>query len=77
MTIGFDKVMHFLSGIAIAWLSVAILRATGVQGWSWAPFLLAALAGALKEYWDSRGNGHVDFWDFAFTALGGGVAFCV
>lgn len=60
-----DKILHFVFGVAIA----AFFSPFGIV----VSILLTALIGALKEYWDSRGNGQVEAYDFAATA-GGGIA---
>lgn len=60
-----DKLSHLLAGIALA----ALPTAYGLP--YWIGFGLATLAGAAKEFWDMRGNGTPDKWDFVVTVLGG------
>lgn len=64
-----DKVKHLFAGaIVAAW--TAILW----PAWAWIlPPIFAALAGALKELYDSTGRGTVDRGDFYATLAGGVV----
>lgn len=60
-----DKVLHFLAGYFIGnFLAV-------ITGAWWFGFIASCFAAASKEYWDSKGNGEVEFADFYFTAFGG------
>ena len=60
-----DKIYHLASGAIV---SAVVFCETGNQ---WLGFTAAVVAGAAKEYWDSRGHGTVDVWDFVATAAGG------
>lgn len=63
-----DKSAHILAGAVVA-LALGYL-----VPW-WFALLMAIIAGALKEwYWDLRGHGTVDVWDFAATCGGGFIA---
>ena len=33
-------------------------------------FIVGSLAGAIKEWWDSKGHGTVELMDFIFTVIG-------
>lgn len=68
MQIPKDKLTHIAAG-AIA--SAVVFCASNNLWWG---FAAAVVAGAAKEYWDSRGHGTVDVWDFVATAAGGAVA---
>lgn len=61
-----DKRIHFVCGFIIS-LVVGILI----------PFLglfFGCVAGAFKEWWDSKGHGTVELMDFVFTCFGALVA---
>ena len=68
MAIAKDKIYHLAAG-AIA--SAVVFCVTGNP---WCGFAAAVIAGAAKEYWDSRGHGCVELMDFVTTAAGGAVA---
>lgn len=57
-----DKRKHLAAGFIIS-LAVGIL--CPLLG-----FALGCIAGALKEWWDSKGHGTVELMDFVFTCLG-------
>lgn len=57
-----DKRKHFIVGLSISVLIGIFLPLGG--------FILGCVAGALKEWWDSKGHGVVELMDFIFTALG-------
>jgi hypothetical protein len=69
-----DKLLHFFWGVilshigllaaALAWSEI------GYIGISF-PLLVAAAAGAHKEWKDSRGAGKVELLDFIYTTAGG------
>lgn len=64
-----DKRLHTLAGFVIALVF-------GL----WFPWLglgLGVIAGAAKEYWDSRGNGCVELLDFVFTVVGSLIGFAL
>ena len=65
-----DKQAHFWWGWAIA--------ATLYPVDAWLAVFAAAALGALKEYWDSKGHGTPDKYDWVATLLGGlvGVLAC-
>ena len=63
-----DKLYHATAGAAT---SAVVFCITGN---SWLGLAATVVAGAAKEYWDSRGHGTVDVWDFVATAAGGVVA---
>ncbi|KAA6346400.1 hypothetical protein EZS27_006050 [termite gut metagenome] len=62
-----DKRKHFVVGFAISFLIGIFLPWLGV--------LTGCIAGAVKEWWDSKGHGTVDLMDFVFTCLGALFAF--
>ena len=68
MKIGADKVVHFLAGALIALVTLLVTKS---GPWSIAT---ATIAGACKEWWDSRGYGTVEFADFIATVAGGIMA---
>lgn len=59
-----DKRKHFIVGAVISLVIGSLLG-------FWVGLLAAILAGAAKEWWDSKGHGTVEWLDFAFTAFGG------
>jgi hypothetical protein len=61
-----DKRKHFIVGFAISLLVGVFIPWLGV--------VLAFIAGAIKERWDSKGNGTPEWLDFIFTYLGGAAA---
>lgn len=58
-----DKQAHFWWG---AFMASCTFPAIGFSG-----VMVAALIGLAKEYWDSKGHGTPDVYDFLATALGG------
>ena len=68
MEIGKDKIMHLLAGALIALITL-LLTGSGLVA-----VIMATIAGAWKEWWDSKGHGQVEFADFLATAAGGGLA---
>ncbi|MDD3019486.1 MAG: hypothetical protein PHX61_00735 [Alphaproteobacteria bacterium] len=62
-----DKRKHFIVGLAISLLVGVFLPLLGV--------LVGCIAGAFKEWWDSKGHGTVELMDFLFTVLGSLCAF--
>lgn len=64
MNLPIDKKAHFLAGAAIS----ATLVAYGVG--PTVAISVAMVIGALKEVWDSFGNGTPDLNDFLVTAAG-------
>lgn len=60
-----DKQAHFWWGAAMSGCTFPAIGFGGV--------MVAALIGLAKEYWDSRGHGTPDAYDFIATALGGVV----
>ena len=61
-----DKRKHFIAGFVISLLVGSFIPLLGV--------IVAMLAGAVKEWWDSRGHGTVEALDFIFTSFGALVA---
>lgn len=57
-----DKRKHFLCGFAISFV-VSFIHV-------WFGVLSGCVAGFLKEWYDSKGNGQVEMLDFVFTCLG-------
>ncbi len=66
-----DKLLHFIAGMVIAAL-VSVVRCL-------APYsvLFGILAGALKEWYDSRNGGSVELMDFVATISGAGAMWMV
>lgn len=62
-----DKRKHFIVGVSMSIL-IGILC-------PWLGLLLGCIAGAIKEWWDSKGHGTVELMDFVFTCIGSLVAF--
>lgn len=58
-----DKRKHFYVGFVIALVVGVLFRALG-------GFVAGSLAGAIKEWWDSKGHGTVELMDFIFTMIG-------
>lgn len=58
-----DKQKHFIAGALVSILA-------GLLFGFWGGFTTGCLAGAMKEWWDSKGNGEVEIMDFVFTLLG-------
>lgn len=59
-----DKLLHFIAGALIVALCSFI---KGFAPYAWVAGLVA---GVLKEFYDSRGNGSVEVLDFAATTAG-------
>lgn len=59
-----DKLLHFIAGALIVALCSFI---KGVAPYAW---VAGVVAGMLKEFFDSRGNGSVEVLDFAATTAG-------
>jgi len=68
MKIKTDKIVHLLAGALIS-LTTLLLNGSGPMA-----IILAATAGSWKEWWDSKGNGKVEFADFFATLVGGVLA---
>lgn len=66
-----DKQLHFAVGFGISLAASPLAYALGLS--PWAGFLVAAVAGMLKELRDRQGFGQKDFLDFWWTGLGGVV----
>lgn len=62
-----DKLKHIIVG-----MTLAVWSAMLIPSWAWIlPLLVAAIAGAVKELYDSTGRGTVDRGDFWATLAGG------
>lgn len=59
-----DKLLHFIAGALIVALCAFI---KGFAPYAW---VAGVVAGMLKEFYDSRGNGSVEVLDFAATTAG-------
>lgn len=59
-----DKLLHFIAGALIVALCAFI---KGLAPYAW---VAGVVAGVLKEFYDSRGNGSVEVLDFAATTAG-------
>lgn len=59
-----DKLLHFIAGALIVALCAFI---KGFAPYAW---VAGVVAGMLKEFYDSRGNGSVEILDFAATTAG-------
>lgn len=59
-----DKLLHFIAGALIVALCSFI---KGFAPYAW---VAGVIAGMLKEFYDSRGNGSVEVLDFAATTAG-------
>lgn len=59
-----DKLLHFIAGALIVALCASV-KAFAPYAW-----VAGVVAGALKEFYDSRGNGSVEALDFAATTAG-------
>ena len=57
-----DKHKHFVVGFAISLLVGIFMPFLGL--------LVGIIAGAIKEWWDSKGHGKVELLDFLFTTIG-------
>ncbi len=68
MKIGTDKIVHLLAGALIS-LVTLLITGSGLMA-----VIAATIAGAWKEWWDSKGNGKVEFADFLATVAGGILA---
>lgn len=65
-----DKRFHFVAGFLISLLFGIILA-------PWVGLSVGIAAGAIKEWWDSKGHGTVELLDFVFTCFGALSAFLV
>lgn len=59
-----DKLLHFIAGALIVALCASV-KAFAPYAW-----VAGVIAGALKEFFDSWGNGSVEVLDFAATTAG-------
>lgn len=59
-----DKLLHFIAGALIVALCAFV---KGFAPYAW---VAGVVAGMLKEFYDSRGNGSVEVLDFAATTAG-------
>lgn len=59
-----DKLLHFIAGALIVALCASV-KVFAPYAW-----VAGVIAGALKEFYDSRGNGSVELLDFAATTAG-------
>lgn len=59
-----DKLLHFIAGALIVALCAFV---KGFAPYAW---VAGVFAGALKEFYDSRGNGSVEVLDLAATTAG-------
>lgn len=59
-----DKLLHFIAGALIVALCAS------VKGFAPYACVAGVVAGMLKEFYDSRGNGSVEVLDFAATTAG-------
>lgn len=59
-----DKLLHFIAGALIVALCAFV---KGFAPYAWGA---GVVAGMLKEFYDSRGNGSVEVLDFAATTAG-------
>ncbi|MCM1543685.1 MAG: hypothetical protein NC110_00140 [Ruminococcus sp.] len=57
-----DKRKHFFVGAIISLLWGCLIPLLG--------FAFGCIAGAIKEWWDSKGHGTVELMDFVFTCIG-------
>ena len=57
-----DKRIHFVCGFIISLVVGFFLPLLGL--------FAGCVAGAVKEWWDSKGHGTVELMDFVFTAFG-------
>ena len=65
-----DKRKHFIVGMVIAWLFGFVWHLCGLPLPCVFGFLVGAMAGIVKEWWDSKGHGTVEVMEFVFTAMG-------
>ena len=61
-----DKRIHFVCGFLISLVVGFFLPILGL--------FAGSVAGAIKEWWDSKGHGTVELMDFVFTSFGAVVA---
>ena len=64
-----DKRKHLCAGFIIS-MVVGVLV-------PWCGIVAAIIAGAIKEWWDSKGHGTVEIMDFIFTAIGALCGACL
>lgn len=66
-----DKLLHFIAGLVVAQIAFALLDlATSVWCSAFLAFLVAAVAGGVKEAWDVK-HGVPNVADFVATMVGG------
>lgn len=68
MRIEGDKVVHLLAGALIALTALLLTESRFIA------IAMAVIAGAWKEWWDSRGHGKVELADLLATITGGVLA---
>nr|DAO69070.1 MAG TPA: putative periplasmic lipoprotein [Caudoviricetes sp.] len=59
-----DKLLHFIAGALI------VALCSFIKGFAPYACVAGVVAGMLKEFYDSRGNGSVEVLDFAATTAG-------
>lgn len=69
-----DKRTHFVVGMVISWVFGMLWHIIGLPMPCLFGFLVGAMAGIVKEWWDSKGHGTVEVMDFVFTAFGAFLA---
>lgn len=66
-----DKLLHFIAGMVVAQIAFALLDLATTVWWSaFLAFLIAAVAGGVKEAWDVK-HGVPNVADFVATMVGG------
>lgn len=66
-----DKLLHFIAGMVVSQIAFALLDLATTMWWSaFLAFLIAAVAGGIKEAWDIK-HGVPNVADFVATMLGG------
>lgn len=74
LTPDYDKLAHFFWGFIYAIISVLI---STLIDFNHLIYIIPAIIAGIKEYYDYRGYGRAEFWDFVFTVLPGVVIYFI
>ncbi|MDB0602374.1 hypothetical protein PL373_14730 [Tenacibaculum maritimum] len=69
-----DKLGHFFWGF---WYALFGVLMHVVFSWIYWIVIPSVILAASKEFWDSRGNGNVEFLDFLFTIIPSAALFLI
>lgn len=74
LTPDYDKLAHFYWGFIYSIISVLI---STLIDFNHLIYIIPAIIAVIKEYYDYRGYGKPELWDFIFTVLPGVVIYFI